>query len=184
MDINLEQLGITQEQLIEKVVDRISEELLWDAEDGYANSKFARRVKKHIDEKVNASVSAVADKYMVPAFLEHLEGMRFETTNGYGEPKTEPKTLREFIAHRAENYLDEVVDREGKTRRQGNSFAEYGTRAKWLVDRFFTGSVTVKLKEYVDAANDHLSKGLTGALTDGINELLTKLNVTIKSSRR
>ena len=57
-------------------------------------------------------MQAAVDPIVQRVVVETLDG-QFRETNQYGEPRGEPRTLRELVAERARQYMTEQVDANG-----------------------------------------------------------------------
>ena len=185
MEFTLEQLGLTNEELQQRIIDQICEALLWDDEDGYRDSEFARRVEKSVETRINDAVAAVADKWMQKEFVGHIESLTFDDTNRYGEKKGETLTFREYLVKRIDSYLTEQVDYQGKTRDQDSwsSWKGVNTRVGYMVDKYFHYEIENRLKEAVKVINASVADGLSKAVSIQIAQITENLKVSVQTKK-
>ncbi|MDP2074606.1 hypothetical protein [Hydrogenophaga sp.] len=168
MDLkSLEALGITAEDLTQRIVDQAVESLLessgYDPENDRETtyeSRFKREIEKRLQEAVDAKISALAAEHLVPKVGELIEKTNMRKTNSYGEPKGEPMTFIEYIASRADAYMSEDVDYHGKSRAEGDSY-------NW---RSCGPRLTVLMRSYIQ---DTLEKHATAAVSD-VNKVIAE----------
>ena len=168
----LEALGISIEDLAERIVDQAVERLLTstgfdpenDEEVSY-ESQFKREIEKRIQLAVDAKIGALADQHLVPRVGEMIEKTNMRRTNHYGEPKGEPMTFIEYIASRAEVYMSEDVDYNGKSK------ADLEARNASTYNLQPSGPrLTVLMRSYI---RDTLEKHATAAITD-VNKVIAQ----------
>ena len=99
MDINtLKALGISPEELGSRIVDQAVETLLNTTgfnpdteEETRYESRFKREIEARVKQAVDDKIAALAAVHLVPRVGEMIENANMQKTNGYGEPKGEPK---------------------------------------------------------------------------------------------
>lgn len=168
MDIKtLESLGLNIESLADRVVDQAVDTLLNSTgfnpdteEETRYESRFKREIADRIQKAVDEKIAALAAVHLVPRVGELIESADMRKTNEWGESKSPPMTFKEYIAHRAENYMTEDVDINGKSRVESNDsyWRKCGPR------------LTVLMQMYI---RDHLQKCAAAAVTD-INKVIAK----------
>lgn len=86
----LAQIGLTQEELQERVVDRIVDAVMYSRsvdEEGRENvveSRFRQRIQDHAKSAIDKAVTAIGDKFIVPAMKEYIETFTLQETNKWG----------------------------------------------------------------------------------------------------
>lgn len=169
MDIKtLEALGISPEELGNRIVDQCVESLLnstgfnpdTDEEVRY-ESRFKREIEARIQKAVDEKIAALAAVHLIPRVGAMIESANMRQTNKYGEPKGEAMTFKEYIAHRAEVYMSENVDASGKSKE------ESGDAYNW---RYVGPRLTVLMRGYIRDTLEHHAKA---AITD-VNKAIAK----------
>ena len=131
MDIKtLESLGINPETLGERIVDQAVEVLLSttgfdpdNEEETRYESRFKKAIETRIQQAVDQKIADLAARHLIPRVGELIEAANMRQTNRYGEPTTPPMTFKEYIAARAETYMSEDVDSNGKSKSEsGDSY--------------------------------------------------------------
>src|SRR6185437_6027340 len=97
MPLDLQELGITSDELIDLVVERMCEQLLMRAgidEDGDSSRESPLRVRldAEIKKRIDNAVTDLADNHIGPKVIEHIESLKIVKTNSWGEPKSDPLT--------------------------------------------------------------------------------------------
>lgn len=173
MDIEtLKALGISPEELGQRIVDQAVEVLLSSTgfdpdteEETRYESRFKREIEARIQKAVDQKIAALAAEHVLPRVGELIEAADMRRTNGYGEPKGPSMTFKEYIAHRAEQYMTEDVDHNGKSK------ADLEARNESTYNWHVCGPrLTVLMRRYI---RDTLERHATAALTD-VNKVIAK----------
>ena len=121
----LEQIGITQDELIDRIVDRVlgmTAGYNQTGEDTYDEIPFSKVIDSKIEkalgdivEKARESIQDKIDK-IVTEKIEAVFSMPFQPVNRFGEKTGTETTIKELIANEATNYWTARVDPStGKT---------------------------------------------------------------------
>ena len=173
MDIEtLKALGISTEELGQRIVDQAVETLLNTTgfnpeteEETRYESRFKREIEARVQKAVDEKIAALAAVHILPRVGEMIEQADMRKTNGYGEPKSPSMTFKEYIAHRAEVYMTEDVDYHGKSK--ADLEARNESTYNW---RSCGPRLTVLMRNYIRAS---LEKQATAALTD-VNKVIAR----------
>ncbi len=128
--MNLEEIGITKEDLIDKIAEKIMqlEYSSDESEYGYDNTigKMARiAVEKKVTEHVNKSVLTAIDDTLNKALSELLE-QTVTPVDIFGDKAGEPTSIKAALATRAKDFWMQKVDKEGKASNGGwNTTSRY-----------------------------------------------------------
>ena len=168
MDIKtLEALGLDAETLGNRIVDQAVDALLYSKgfnPDDDAEVTYESRFKQHIDKRIQAAVdtkiSEIAEMNIIPKVGEIISSTSLQETNIYGEVRGPKLTFIEYLAHRAETYMSEMVDSNGKSKTEAN---EYNWRS--CGPRL---SVLMRL-----CIREHLERAARAAITD-VNKAIAK----------
>lgn len=187
-ELTLEALGLDQEKLAEKLVDRLAQNMLnsigYDEEgdDWFGTSPFANKLNDMIKDRLDKVVNDLADRHVLPRVNEMVEGLVLQETNQWGEKVGRPITFIEYLTQRAEAYMTEMVDYEGKPKGT-NSFPWTGrtTRVAYMIDEHLHYQIEKAMKEALSSANTSIAKGLHKATLQAINEVTSKLKVEVKA---
>jgi hypothetical protein len=182
--MDIKELGLTQEQLRELVVERLCNQFLGGSEDSDGNiyqSKLAEQIEKKVAERIVAEIDKIAKKHVLPNVVKYIEALCLQETNKWGEAKKEKITFVEFLVQKAETYLTEKVDFEGKTKEEGRSYSWNGTqtRISHLVHQHLHYAVENSMKEAVKNANAVIVKGLEETVKIKLAEIANQLKVNV-----
>jgi len=184
MDIDLDFLGITKEELIEKIVSKAAIEFsgtkYYDEEDDeyyYYNNKIAKELNKVIEERIKKSVTKFCDKFIKPSIEKKIDETILEKTNQWGEKKGEKIGFKEYIIARAEKYLDERVDDQGRDSRDSYNTRGTSRRIVYMVEDKLTTQIEEALKDGVKLINQSFKDGISATVKDKMEELTKDIQI-------
>lgn len=192
MELTIEQLGFTKEELQERVVARICAQLL--EATGYnpesdreftAESVFRRALDAQVQEKIDATISALAEKHVLPNVASYIENLTLQETNKWGERRGTPVTFVEYLVQRAEAYMLEEVDWDGKTKsdRDSYSWKKQGTRITHLIHQHLHFHIELAMKEALKVANGALAKGIQETVEAKLAEIVGGIKAKVEMPR-
>lgn len=188
--ISFEALGISKEELTEKLLDRLAEdfatEIVWD-EDGdpvRQRSSMARKLRDQIATQIDASVKALGEQHVIPRVSEMIEGLVLQKTNEWGERAGNPVTFIEYLTQRAEAFLSEPVDFRGEPKTSSNSYdwRKATTRIAFMIDRHLHISIETAMKRALADANASIAAGLNEAVKVSLANATAKLKVAVTTN--
>ena len=184
----LQELGFTKDELEQKVVQKIADDLLleygYESETGETvtdDSRLARKfheiIKKHVDRQINK----MAEEYVVPHVREIIESVALQATNEWGEKKGKSKTFIEYLTESATAYLMQPVDYEGKA--DFNYSAKNQTRLVHLVHKHLHYSIDSAMKDAVEQVKKQLGPALEETCKLKLGEIASTLRVGLESKK-
>lgn len=185
--LDLQSLGFTKEELQDRVVDQICQQVLngtgWD-EDGNEvsrQSEFSRQINEAVRKQISASIDALAQKHVLPNVAQYIENLCLQETTEWGEKKKEPVTFLQYLVARAEAYLQEKVDSNGKGKSEGDSYGWSGkqTRITHLVHQHLAFSIEKAMKDALSIATGEIAKGIHETARLKLNEIAVGLKVSV-----
>jgi len=187
--MNLEELGITKEHIFDRLVEKLAADVMVATnkdEDGYpwqGASEFAQQLNKAVAEAICAKVAAVADEHVAPQVSELVEGVTLQATNKWGEAKGQSLTFREYLVDRAERYMTEKVDYNGKTKGESGGFSWTGTqtRVTHLVNKHLHYSISTAMEGALKSANSRIVTGLEETVKMKLAEIANSLKVAVST---
>jgi len=190
-ELTLESLGITKDELANRAVEKAVESLLkssgFDPEDGTefpTESPFASQMHKAIREKINQAVVDIADRVVLPNVNKQIESVVLAETNSWGErTKSAPLTFTEYLIERAEKYMTEKVDYEGKGKDESRGYSWSGTqtRVAHMVNQYLHYSIETAMKTALANANSAIVTGIEETVKMKLEEVAASLKVSVKT---
>ncbi len=184
----LESLGFTKEELQQRVIDQLCGQVMSGKgfdEDGneYSDdSEFARKLKVSVQNHINKTVEAIAEKHILPRITEFIENLTLQQTNKWGEKTGQKLTFIEYLTKQAEVYMNETVDFSGKTKAEDSyNWRGTQTRLTYLVHQHLHYSIETAMKDALKIANSTIATGIQETVRLKLNEIGQKLQVTVKS---
>ena len=189
MDIKtLEALGVSAECLSERIVDQAVQALLYSTgfnpdteEEVTYQNKFKKAIEVKIQQTVDAKIASIADIHVIPRVGELIESANMVQTNKWGESKSPPMSFKEYIAHRADAYMCEEVDINGRSKGEsdGYTWRSCGPRLSVLMRRYIKDSMEVAAKSAVNDINKVIANNIEKASKDAIAATVANLKVSI-----
>lgn len=190
-ELTLETLGISSEALTEKLVETLADRLLessgYDEESGnfHGSGALAKRVNELVKAKVDAAVASIAEKHIEPLVSGLIENVVFQETNTWGEAKKPPMSFKEYLAFKAENWLREQVNYQGKTRDEDSyNWSGKNTRIGNMVHQHLDHHVKTALTKAFTNLNAQVAGGLEEAVKMQLAGVLRGIEVGINTTVR
>jgi hypothetical protein len=177
--INLQELGITKEDLADRVVERVAQEFLGDGDYSY---ELETRLNKMIVTKINEAVIDLGDREIGPRIEELIKSAVLQATNEWGEARSKPVTFKEYLVERAEKYMTEPVNYEGRARNE-NRFGDWkatSTRVAYIMDKYLSYHIESAMKTALQDANSYIAKGITEAVRIRLDEIVKSIRATVE----
>lgn len=187
-ELTLEALGLDQDKLAEKLVDRLAQNMLTsigydsDGDEWFGTSPFAKKLNDMVKARLDKVVNELADKHVLPRVNEMVEGLVLQQTNKWGEKVGHPVTFKEYLCQRAEAYMQEEVDYQGKPKGTDSfSWRARSTRVAYMIDEHLHYSIESAMKDAFAKVNSSIAQGLEKATKQAISEVTSKLTVKVSS---
>ena len=176
------------------VVDRVSRDVLEgtaiseDEEESTIPSQFKRLIDAAVQKRIDQRVTELADTHILPNVVELVEKARFQETNRWGEP-TEGKprmTFQEYLVKRAEEYLSEQVNFEGKSKSEKDSYGSWNptqTRLTYLVHQHLQYEFNTVIKNVMAGAIGTVARAIHETVRIQLNEVAAKMTVNVATGR-
>lgn len=189
MSLDIEALGFTKQELQDRVVEAVSRKVLEsvgydeDGDEVGTESKFAKTVEKRVRAHIDASINALAEKHILPNVATYIENLTLQETNQWGEKRGKQVTFIEYLTQRADAYMREEVNYEGKAKTEANgySWSKTGTRVAFMVDKHLHYSIESAMRDALAKANSSIVEGLKKAVEVGLDNVRAKLTVDVKT---
>lgn len=189
MSLDLAALGFSQAELQQRVIDAAVQRLFEctsldeDGDECIEASPFAGRLEKAVKTAIDNKVADLASKHVLPMTESFIENLTLQQTNTWGEKRGEPVTFIEYLIQRAEAYLREDVNYEGKNKDQCGSFSftKSQTRLTHLVNQHLHYSIDTAMKQAIANANAVIVGGIQETVKIKLGEIATALKVEVKT---
>lgn len=175
MEINLETLGISKEEITQRIVDQMCEQFTGGRYlgDEFHDSGISDRLDKMVEETIGQKVKALFDENVAPRLNQYIEEISLQKTNEWGEKIGEPVTFIEYLTDQAQFYLIETVDRDGKpTKNKRDS----QSRVAYLIDCYLQFSIESAMKEALKSVNSTIVDGLKKTVSKKLDEVNQQLS--------
>jgi hypothetical protein len=188
MSLDIESLGFTKEELQERVIDRICKDLLqsieYDEDGGEypTSSQFKDAIDRRVKERIEENINAIAEKHVLPNVSNYIENLSLQETTKWGEKRGEPVTFLEYLAQRAEAYMQEKVSYDGKSKGEAGGYSWSGTQTRltYLVEKHLHYSIETAMKNALAIANSAIATGIQETVKLKLAEVSQALKVNVK----
>lgn len=189
MELNLEALGFTKEDLQQRVVENIAAQLLGDTysddeDHSYIKaSQLQRKLEELITERIDEVVKTQAEAHILPRVNEMIENITIQSTNQWGEGKGTPVTFIEYLVKRAEEYMVEIVDSHGTGKGEGKyQWSGRQTRITHLIEKHLHYSIKTAMEDSLKIATSAIAQGIHETARIKLNEIAASLKVEVKTT--
>lgn len=191
MEITLESLGLTKKAVEEKAIEVAVEKLLYGktyddcGNEDDVDTKLHDKLKVLIKERIDETINVFAEKHVLPKVSEYIENIVLQTTNKWGEKKGEPLSFIEYLIERAEEYMKEQVDNQGKSKSESGGYSWSGkeTRITHLIHQHLKYNIEKAAKESLKSANDVISEGICKTVEIKLKEVVDSLKVNVSTNK-
>ena len=187
---DLKSIGISAESLGDRVVTQAADQLLnsvccdEDGEPISVASRFQQAVQEAIKKRIDESVAALMERHVLPSVAAKVEGLTLQETSKWGEKTGKTLTFIEYLVDRADQFINEQVDSQGRAKREADSYSWTGktTRIAYLVHSHLQYSIETAMTNALADANSRFANGLNGACKLALEEATKnfKVQTTIK----
>lgn len=188
MQITLESLGLSKEDIQDRVIERLCEQVLSgktydeDGSEEWVDSQFKRKLDERVKAQVEASINAMAEQHILPNVSHYIENLTLQETNRWGEKTGTPITFIEYLVQRAEAYIQEPVNHNGKSKSEDSySWSKHTTRIAYMIDQHLQYSIKTAMERALKTANSAIAGGIQSAVKMKLEEVVSGLQVAVKT---
>ena len=187
MGLSIEELGITREELVERVVERVCHSLLTayesdeDGNPALVASQFNKTLQQTVKKQADEKISAIAEAHILPQVTNFVEGLVLQETNKWGEKTGKALTFIEYLTSRAEAYMKEQVSHDGKSKDEADLYGWSGkqTRITYLVHKHLQYSIETAMKEAMKNANSLIAAGIQETVKIQLEQVAKTIRVAV-----
>jgi hypothetical protein len=176
----LTQLGITKDDLIDRVVDKVlgfTSGHIQTGEDMWEDVPLAKEIDNKIHSAIGSLVKAAEPMIqsrittIMDAQVEAIFSAPFYRRDQWGGQTGVPTTIRDMIYEQSEKYWITEVDENGKV---GNGYSKKMARAEWYAMGVMKKVYDSELTEVVKKMADELAARIPKTIGDEITKTVIK----------
>lgn len=178
----LKELGLSEQDIIDRALDKICEEFFEKIDSHYfdGEEKIIRIINEKIESHINKKVAEMGDQYILPKVTDIIENLTLQETNKWGEKTKSPLTFIEYLVKKAEEYMQEPVNNNGKSKQEEPySWSNKTTRICYITHKHLQADIEAAMKKAIAEANSSIAKGLEGAVKIALEQATSALRVSI-----
>lgn len=181
MKETLQALGLTEQDVLNKLVDRLIEQYSPTHDD--INSEFESRLQKAVRDRIDKSIGDVIESHVKPRIAEMTSAIVLQTTNEWGEKSGKALTFTEFLVQRVDAFIREKVNYEGKARTEANGYSwnESTTRIAHMIHEHLKYNISRAMEQALGNVNSSVRKGLEEAVTVALNNIKVTVDTKVQS---
>jgi hypothetical protein len=185
MKLDLDALGITREEVIDRVVTKITEivmaqEVVEEGARYMADSDLAETLQTHVKNQIDAKVAELAEKFVLPDVGTLIENFTLQRTNDWGEKTGAKTTFVEYLVQRADAYIKEPVDFDGKVPDRNSYSKATQTRIAYMIEKHLHYHIGRAMESALQNANSAIAEGLLATVKLKLQEAMAGLSVAVK----
>lgn len=159
--MKLEDIGITKEEILDRVADSLIEQMTEEAK-----NNIARFVNDEVKTAVRSQVSTI----IADTARKTFDGT-FQPINHYGEAVGQPTTIRDMFVKQAREWWSLKVDCNGNP--SSDTYGSKKTMAQYHAQKAMDEVVRDTMKAQFEPLIKDARKQLADAFTQAISELVT-----------
>lgn len=178
--MNIEEtLGVTKEQLLNLVVNNITNEVI--SESNITHEKIIDQLQIMAIQRVDESLLKICEDYVFPFVEDMVKQITIERTNSFGELKGEPMTLTEYMVEITSNYIFESIDSAGrpKSHREYRHDVKNATRLEYIIDKYQATMIENSIKDALKDMGPILSTRLSQSVKESLEKLINSISSDI-----
>ena len=178
--INLAALGLSNEALTELIVDNAVERIL-SGDDEEIGESLTLQAKNRITKEIERKVDALGNELIAPQVSALIDAWTLVKTNEWGERKSEPVSFSEYLVRRAENYLREKVNYDGKTKEEsgGYNWSAAQERLAYMIDKHLQYHIKQAMEKALATVTTALGASIAETVKIQLAEVTKKLSITV-----
>lgn len=174
--MSLKAIGLSEKDVLETLTDKLVHEL-------FEESSFENKLQAMVQKAIDQAVDKIAKANLNPRVEDMVSKVCLQDTNRWGEVIGKKLTFTEYLVARAEKYLTEEVDYEGRPKNADSyGWKAYQTRMTHMIHKHLHYNIENSMKDAVNIVNKSLVPSLEEAVKIKLEEIAKglKMNVEIK----
>lgn len=193
-ELSIEALGISRDEIVERLVDRLAEQVLrlhivaddLDGETPFDHpphkASLMHVIEQRVVEKIDQAIDDIAARNVLPDVASYVETLCLQETNKWGEKIGKPVSFVEYLVKRAEAWITEQVDYQGKPKGTDSfSWRAHGTRISHMIHEHLDYQIRQAIQQALADLNKSVARGLHETVKLQLADVLNKLTVEVKS---
>jgi hypothetical protein len=197
----LEKIGISRDEIVQRIIDTAANALLghgtgdeeYDEDEETVKSHYLKQIRQRLQDsirvRIDRNVQRIADEQFMPILLERINTLALQRTSTWGEKQGAPQSFIEYLIACAEGYMLEPVDYRGVSQREAQlsrSSWEGGRdsspRIQYAMDKYFKSYMAEAMKQTLASSTTTTAKAITDAVLSASKDALAKIRVEVKTS--
>lgn len=179
--MDLKDLGLDPAALMELVAENVANALIHTS-----GEDFEGRIRDLVKERVGLEIGVLFDRHIAGRVERFVDELVLQETDRWGDAKEgkPPLSLKEYMVERADAYMREQVNSEGKNQDENGrayNFTGEGSRITHLVDKHLRGHIGTAVTDALKNVNSQLAEGIATTVKIQLKKTLDKMKIEVKT---
>jgi CRISPR/Cas system type I-B associated protein Csh2 (Cas7 group RAMP superfamily) len=185
MGISIEDLGITKQEMQDRVVNQLCNEITGRHDDEseysyFSESSIKTKMREYLQEIVDKKTREVIDEKVLANFEKYLQELIIKPSSRWGEKEEAPVSIEDYIEKTISLTMAETVDSTGRGR-EDRSYSYYGshsTRLEYLINRKISAEIETSFKSVLVDVKASLQSHIEAQIKNKLTETKISFNVS------
>lgn len=176
----LEELGLTEQDVLNKLVDRLVDR--FSGGDDEVTTSFGNKLDAAVRGQIDKRIDAALSKHVLPKIKTMIDDVCLQETNQWGEKRGKKLTFIEYLTQRADSYIREPVNYNGKPQGEDSyNWKQSGTRISYMIHEHLQYAISRAMTDALGNVNSSVRKGLEEAVKVALANIKVKVDTKIET---
>ena len=178
-------LGISQEELREQVIERAAEKIADSLSERGEDTEALRKIRDSFQKELDKVVAETIEKEVLPIIKNGVQSLMLQETSKWGEKRGAALSFTEYCIMASERYLAEPVNFQGKSKSEANGYSWTGTQSRLtsLVHEHIHYGIETAMQRVFGDAKSILAKSLSDTCKLKLVEISESLKVGVTTKQ-
>lgn len=126
----------------------------------------------------------LAEQHLLPRVNQQIEEVVLQQTNSWGKPVAPGMSFVEYLVQRAEAFMVEPVDNNGKTQvEESYNWRKAGPRLSIMINKYINITLTNAVAKALSDTNTLIGKALAQSVNAALAEVVGKVSVAVQTPK-
>jgi len=177
---DLAALGLSETDVLNSLTERMFDHYV--CNESEYKSDFEARLETAVKNRVDEVLANALNVHVLPMVTEMVESICLQETNKWGEKRGGKLTFIEYLTQRADSYIREEVDHNGKSKSEDvYIWTAHSTRITYMIHQHLQYSIELALKTALGEVNSSVRKGLEQAVKMALDNIKVRVETKVQT---